>query len=93
MDDASLCEMLLDGSDVILNSGYTKPLASSKLYDRAEIVRTVSLHYALLQSLAEMDQLKMGLQSLGFLQIYNAEQSKCFRAIFYLCRKEKFDSW
>lgn len=64
-------QTLLDASDVVINSGYTKPLVSAKLSDIAEISKTIALHYTLLQSLAEMDQSKKGLESLGALEIIN----------------------
>ena len=41
-------------------SGYTKPLFRAEMEDREEISRTIALHYTLLQSKAEMDQLKQG---------------------------------
>lgn len=69
-DDKSLQDLLLNASDIVLNAGYTKPpLVSTKLTDRAELTRCIALHYTLLQSIAEMDQLKKGLESLGLLQI------------------------
>ena len=56
---------LFDNADIIMNSGYTKPLMSAELSNVNEIVDTVSLQYTLLQSIAEMEQLKRGLNVLG----------------------------
>ena len=68
-DDKSLQQVLLCDSDVVINSGYSKPLVLAKCTDRAEISGAITLHYTLLQSLAEMEQLKKGLEALGFLEI------------------------
>lgn len=68
-DESMLHQTLLDASDVVVSSGYTKPLVSAKLSDIAEISKTIALHYSLLQSLAEIDQLKKGLESLGVLEL------------------------
>ena len=46
-----------------------KPLISIKLSDRKEISRAIALHYTHLQCLAEVEQLKKGLASLGLLDI------------------------
>lgn len=64
-DVTLLRKALFDATDVVINSGYTKPLTSAEVSDRKEITETVSLHCTLLQSLAEMDQLKRGLNVLG----------------------------
>ena len=68
-DDKSLQDLLLNASDIVLNAGYTKPLVSTKLTDRAELTRCIALHFTLLQCVAKMDQLKKGPESLGLLQI------------------------
>ncbi len=52
-----------------MNSGYTKPLVTAKVSDIPEIKRVVALHYTLLEAIAELDQFKKGLQSLGVLDI------------------------
>ena len=68
-DQALLQQIVLQHSDVVINSGFSKPLASVKLSDKTEISRAVGLQYTLLQCLAEVDQLKKGLSSLGLLDI------------------------
>ncbi len=60
-----MTEFLLDSSDVIMNSGYTKPIVTAKVSDIPEIKRVVTLHYSILEVIAELDQFKKGLQSLG----------------------------
>ena len=67
--------------DIILNCGYTKPLFRAEMEDREEISRTIALHYTLLQSKAEMDQLKQGLNSLGVADLMK-EQVHLFANFF-----------
>ena len=74
-------------SEVVLNSGYTKPLLSAKLCDIAEISQSVALHYTLLQSLAEMNQLKKGLESFGLLEIIKRNSN--LLAHFFTCQGSK----
>ena len=83
-DDKSLQQTLLDASDVIINSGYTKPLVSAKLSDRAVISKAVALHYSILQSIAELDQLKKGLESLGMLEVI--KNNRDLLAPFFTCQ-------
>ncbi len=64
-----MTEFLLDSSDVIMNSGYTKPIFTAKVSDIPEIKQVVTLHCSILEVLAELDQFKKGLQSLGVLDI------------------------
>ena len=68
-DQALLQQIVLQHRDVVINSELSKPLVSVKLSDKTEISRAVSLQYTLLQCLAEVDQLKKGLSSLGLLVI------------------------
>lgn len=46
-------------------SGDTKPLASASLSDNEEMSRTIFLHQAIFQSMAELGQLRRGLNVLG----------------------------
>lgn len=48
-----------------IESGFSKPVSIMTMDDREELVHIVALHYTLLRSKAELDQLKMGLQSVG----------------------------
>ena len=86
-DDSLMQQTLLDASEVVLNSGYTKPLLSAKLCDIAEISQSVALHYTLLQSLAEMDQFKKGLESFGLLEIIKRNSN--LLAHFFTCQGSK----
>ncbi|XP_064390717.1 apoptosis-resistant E3 ubiquitin protein ligase 1-like [Halichondria panicea] len=64
-DDKDLKDCILDECDTIVNAGYSKPLFTSTQADKVEIVKTLKLYYTLLESLAEINQLKEGLQVNG----------------------------
>jgi hypothetical protein len=69
VDDESLQEILFGASDVVFNSGFTKPLTSIKLSDVNDVLKAITLHNTILQCLGEIEQIKIGLKSLGFLEI------------------------
>ena len=49
--------------EFFMECGITKPVMSMKLDDKSMIISAVCLHYAVLGSLAELEQLKRGLQT------------------------------
>jgi hypothetical protein len=57
--------MLVRSSDYefFMECGITKPVTSMRLGDKSMIISAVCLHYAILGSLAELEQLKRGLQT------------------------------
>ena len=52
------------------------------LADKVDIIRTVSLHYAILNCTAELEQLKKGLSSLGILNVIH--HNPCIMAPFFV---------
>ena len=50
-----------------MEAGYTKPVAVISVTAKAELITTLSLHYTLLRSKAELDQLRGGLFALEVL--------------------------
>ena len=64
-DVNELCPHLLENCDVILESGYTKPLMQSQVEDIPTIVQTVTLHHVILRSMGELSQFKEGMEALG----------------------------
>ena len=63
-------EILIDACDVIVDKvGFNKPLTTTTLSDTNNISTAITLQYTLIQCLAELEQLKKGLASLGFLKI------------------------
>ena len=64
-DDKSLQACVFEACDALLNAGYTKPISTLTQADKAEVVKTLKLHFTLLNSLAETNQLKQGFQANG----------------------------
>ena len=65
-DDATEFRDLVNAHyDLISDSGYHKPIATSTLDNKEEIVMTIFLHQTVYSCLAELDQLKRGLNVLG----------------------------
>ena len=56
-DVISLHEALVEATDIVVNAGLAKPIQNFCLQDKENIAHVVALHYTLLQSVAEMDQL------------------------------------
>ena len=66
VDDVIDLRRLLEANTIIIcESGYTKPLANATLRDRDELLRTVFLHQTIFRSIAELEQLRGGLNVLG----------------------------
>lgn len=69
------------GFEFILDCGITKPTVNMSLADRDMVVSAVSLHHAVLGSLAELEQLRRGLQTARFYMLL--EDNKClFKPLF-----------
>ena len=47
--------------DLIMDAGYTKPVTALTISERDDLTSTLKLHYTLLKSLGETDQLKEGM--------------------------------
>lgn len=60
--DEKFRELLQTTSDLLFECGITKPAVMMTLDDKKSIISSVSLHYSILVSLAELEQLKKGLQ-------------------------------
>lgn len=61
----SLQRLVRDNYEVILDAGYTKDLQSLTITDKELIIRALFLHWTIYRSMAELDQLKAGLNELG----------------------------
>ena len=64
-DITGFCELVTSNYDLISDSGYHKPVATSTLANKQEIVRAIFLHQTVYSCLAELDQLKRGVNVLG----------------------------
>ena len=65
---AAFCDLLASHFDILCNCGYWRPTRTATLQeDRIEILRTctVFLHQTIYSCLAELDQLKAGMNVLG----------------------------
>lgn len=61
----SLQEVCSEGLDLILESGFNKPITAITLDHKKELATTLMLHYTLYRNKAALDQLKSGLSVLG----------------------------
>ena len=82
-DVMSLREALVEATDIVVNAGLTKPIQNFHLQDKENIAHAVALHYTLLQSVAEMDQLMEGLNIEPFRLVDQMKrQSELFVPLF-----------
>lgn len=63
-DVIDLRQSLYEHLDLLIDSGYTKPIVNVELKDIPHIVHCVALHKVVLQSLAELAQFKEGFSCL-----------------------------
>ena len=66
-DDKALQAVCMEGVDMVLEAGYSKPIASITLAGKADLTGTLIYHYTLYRNKPVMDQLKDGLSALGVL--------------------------
>ena len=66
-DDRTLQTLIMDNSDLFIESGFTSALASVTTREIDRMVKTVALQHVLLQTKAEIDQFCAGLKALGVL--------------------------
>ena len=61
----SLRTLVRDNNELILDAGYTRDLQSITITEKEHIIRALFLHCTIYRSMAELDQLKAGLNVLG----------------------------
>lgn len=66
-DEKALQAVCMEGMDMLLEAGYSKPIACITLAGRADLTSTLMYHYTLYRNKAVLDQLKDGLSALGVL--------------------------
>ena len=64
-DEKGMREVAGRNIDLLLECGFTKPVALLKLEDKSDIVHAVTLHKVVLCSIAELDQFCGGMAALG----------------------------
>ena len=65
IDEKEMREVAGRNIDLLLECGFTKPVALLKLGDKSDLIYAVTLHKFVLCSLAELDQLCSGMAALG----------------------------
>jgi hypothetical protein len=58
-----------EGMDLLVATGFRKPLCSLKIIDRPAILSALMEYHLMAKMKAEMDQFKEGLNVLGFLDV------------------------
>ena len=66
---------------MIIDAGYSKPIASISVAEKDELMQAGKMHYVLLHNKAEIDQLKLGLAVLGVGEALN-KSSELLRPLF-----------
>ncbi len=51
----------MEGSDVLLEGGYSKPIHNVAINQKEELMRAVKMHFTILRCKGELDQLRSGL--------------------------------
>uniref|UniRef100_A0A1X7VJU3 HECT domain-containing protein n=1 Tax=Amphimedon queenslandica TaxID=400682 RepID=A0A1X7VJU3_AMPQE len=64
-DSNALRAICMEHVDLIIDAGFNKPINSLELSNKEELTKTIKIHYTLLRSKAELDQLTRGLSILG----------------------------
>ena len=73
--------------EFFVECGITKPVVKMNPADKETLVSAVCLHYAILGSLAELEQLKRGLQAVRFGSLMEGHAS-LFKQLFLPCNKQ-----
>lgn len=72
--------------EFLMECGITKPVMMMKLDDRSTIISAACLHYAVLGSLAELEQLKRGLQTAQLATLLD-KHTNLFKELFLHSKK------
>ena len=71
--------------EFVLECGVTKPAVTMHLSDKEKMISAVCLHYAVLGSLAELEQLRRGLHTLRFSALMESYPT-LFKQLFLHCK-------
>ena len=64
-DSKMIQEIVSNNMNIITDSGYSRHLRKIGIGERLELIRTISIHGAIYKVIAELEQLKEGLNVLG----------------------------
>ena len=87
-DASSLQSICKESVDLLLGAGYVKSPSTITMSDRSTIVKTLSMHFVLLKSKAEMDQFKLGLTRYGILEPIQQHRT-LFSKVFTSCGDDR----
>lgn len=68
-------KICMDNIDLLFECGFNKPVTRIELKDKIALVHSVALQKVILNSLAELNQFKDGLESLGVAEAIRAHPS------------------
>jgi len=85
-DVDALKRLVRDKIEVVLGAGYTRDMRNITMVDKEQIIRALFLHSTIYRSMAELDQLKAGLNELGIYDMMKSNPSVFFA---YFTRKEQ----
>lgn len=88
-DVEKLRSLLFKDCEVILETGFTKPLAIVQIDDIPNIVQTATLHRVILRSLAELSQFRDGIQELGVAGALNQYPNLLYD-FFVNCKSQEY---
>ena len=85
--DDGFCQLVCSSEyEFLLECGITKPVTKMNLADKDKVVSAVCLHYAVLGSLAELEQVKRGLQTVRFTLLMECHPYQ-FKQLFLYSKK------
>ena len=66
-DEGDAQRIAMESCDVLLECGYTKPLATLKIADIPQLIKNTVLHSTILKIKSELDQFVAGIEAAGVL--------------------------
>ena len=72
--------------EILLESGYSKPITTITVSSKQELISTLIFHYTLYRNKAVLDQMKSGLNVLGVAQAMSKYQD--ILQPFFVCGKQ-----
>lgn len=78
--------------DVLIESGFSKPVAKLELSHKEQIIRTVCLHKVILASLAELSQFRDGILKIEGMRNVLAKHATLLEPFFCMNKQDKLTS-
>ena len=77
-------DLLTSNYDILIESGFNKPIVTETLNGKDRIVRAITLHSVVLSSLAELSQFRDGIYKIEGLKNILEKHSKIIESFFFL---------